>query len=71
MIAVTEFYESMCSVHINFNNSSLKQVTVYLGVVSANTSCDKDLTRRTGLACGVVRNSDKISKISCAVGSAV
>jgi len=38
---------------------------VYLrGVVSEDSSCDKDVARRMGLAAGIVRNLHKIWKAS-------
>jgi len=50
-------------IHVKLDNNELKQTEdfVYLGgTVSSDTSCDKDIARRVGLAAGVARSLEKI-----------
>jgi len=50
-------------IHVKLDNNELKQTEdfVYMGgTVSSDTSCDKDIARRVGLAAGVARSLEKI-----------
>ena len=50
-------------IRVKLDNNELKQTEdfVYLGgTVSSDTSCDKDIARRVGLAAGVARSLEKI-----------
>jgi len=50
-------------IHVKLDNNELKQTEdfVYMGgTVSSDTSCDKDIARRVGLAAGVTRSLEKI-----------
>jgi len=52
-------------IHVKLDNNELKQTKdfVYLGgTVSSDTSCDKDIARRVGLAAGVTGSLAKIWK---------
>ena len=55
------------TVDIKLDGVTLKQVSdfVYLGgVISSDACCDRDITRKIGLATGVVRKLEKVWSVS-------